>query len=296
MEKMQKMINLDECVINALNLFIEKSLSPLPSIGFRKPIVVGSGNAAATGKILMNGRDAVFADEGTFLKKLGETKNIDTGIIISSSGKKHAPMIARELKKKGLKIILLTNNENSPAGKIADKEYLFPRNSEPYSYNTSTYLGMILAKTHESPKAILKAVKSMSKKIPRNLNKFDSFFFIIPPELEIMKEIFMNKFDELFGARISARVFTMEQAKHAKTIVPSDRELFVSFGCKNNLFGKKRIEIPLPKNAGYGTLFSMGYYFIGKIQQQNKPYFRENIGNYLKQSNKIFGEQAKLFS
>lgn len=293
---MEKIINLDECVVNALNLFVEKKLPSLPLNEFRKPIVVGSGNAAVTGKILFSDKDAVFADEGTFFQKLKKEKNIDEGIIISSSGSKHAPIIARELKKKGLKIILLTNNENSPAGKLVDREYLFPRNIEPYSYNTSTYLGMILAKTRESPKSILQSIKTINKKIPKNLKKFDSFFFIIPSELEIMKEIFMNKFDELFGAKISVRVFTIEQAKHAKTIIPSDKELFVSFGCKNNLFGKKRIEIPLPKNADYGTLFSLGYYFIGKIQEQNKPYFKENIGNYLKQYTKIFGEEVKLFS
>jgi hypothetical protein len=293
---MEKIINLDECVINALNLFVKTGLPSLPADGFKRPIVVGSGNAAITGKILMRERDAVFADESTFLQKLKSEKNIDGGIIISSSGRKHAPMIARELKKNGLKIILLTNNEDSPAGKIADKQYLFPRNIEPYSYNTSTYLGMILAKTRENPKAILNAIKSIDKKIPKNLKKFDSFFFIIPSELELMKEIFMTKFDELFGARISVRVFTMEQAKHSKTIVPSDKELFVSFGCKNNLFGKNRMEIPLPKNAGYGTLFALGYYFIGKIQEQNKPYFKENIKNYLEQYKKLFGEEGKLFS
>jgi len=291
--KREKIINLDECVINALNLFIERGLSRLPIDEFKRPIVVGSGNAAVTGKILVGNRNAVFADEGTFLQKLKAAKNIDGGIIVSSSGRKHAPIIARELKKTGLKIILLTNNENSPAGKMSDKEYVFPKNTEPYSYNTSTYLGMILAKTRENPKAIIKAIKSINKKIPKNLKKFDSFFFIIPSELEIMKEIFMNKFDELFGARISVRVFTIEQAKHAKTIVPSDKEFFVSFGCKNNLFGKgRRIEIPLPKNADYGTLMAIGYYFIGKIQEQNIPYFKENIGNYLKQYAKIFGEEV----
>jgi hypothetical protein len=56
------------------------------------------------------------------------------------------------------------------------------------------------------------------------------------------------------------------------------------------------MEIPLPKNADYGTLMAIGYYFIGKIQEQNKPYFRENIRNYLKQYTKIFGEEVKLFS
>ncbi len=296
-ENIKKIINLDECVINALNLFIEKKLPFLPLNEFKKPIVVGSGNALATGKILFSDKDAVFANESTFLQKLAvQGKSIDGGIIISSSGSKHAPIIVRELRKKKLKTVLLTNNENSPAGKLTDREYIFPRNIEPYSYNTSTYLGMILAKTKENAKAISQLIKSADKKIPRNLKNFDSFFFIIPPKFEVIKEFFMNKFDELFGSKISVRVFTMEQAKHAKTIVPSDKELFVSLGERNNLFGKNRIEIPVPKDADYGTMFSLGYYLIGKIQKQNKPYFKDNIKNYLKQYEKIFGEKGKLFS
>lgn len=291
-----QIINLDECVINALNLFIDKGLPDLHLDEFRKPIVVGSGNAAVTGKILLEDREAIFANESTFLQKLNSSNDVDGGIVVSSSGRKHAPIIAKALKKKKLKVILLTNNENSPAGKMVDKEYIFPKNIEPYSYNTSTYLGMILAKTRENPKSILKIIETVNKKIPNNLNQFDSFFFIIPDKLEIMREIFMNKFDELFGPLVSVRVFTIEEAKHAKTIIPSDKELFVSFGCKNKLFGNKRIEISLPKNVDYGTLMAAGYYFIGKIQEQNKPYFKDNIDRYLKEYAKIFGEKVNLFS
>ena len=293
---MEEIIDLDECVINALNLFIERGLPELKLGTFKKPIVVGSGNAAVTGKILLSDREAVFADESTFLQKLKSSRDIDGGIIVSSSGKKHAPIIARALKKRGLKTILITNSEDSPAGKIADKTYVFPKNIEPYSYNTSTYLGMILAKTIESPKKILREISQIDRKIPKNLNEFDSFFFIIPAELEEMGEIFKNKFDELFGPKVSLRVFTMEQAKHAKTIVPSEKELFVSFGCRNNLFGKKKIEIPLPKYANYGILMAIGYSFIGKIQRQHEPYFKENIGRYLKDYEKIFGGKVNLFS
>ena len=88
----------------------------------------------------------------------------------------------------------------------------------------------------------------------------------------------------------SARVFTAEQAKHAKTIVLSEKELFISFGWKNDLFGKHRWDVPLPIGTGYGMLMALGYYVIGKIQKQHPPYFKENIERYCKEASKVFGE------
>ncbi len=289
-----KIINLDECVINALNLFIADKVPILNLNEFKRPLVVGSGNAAVTGKIIMEDRDAIFADESTFIKKLRSSHDIDGAVLISSSGKKHAPIIARELKRRGIKVVLLTNNKNSSASTFSKKVYLFPKKPEPYTYNTSTYLGMILAKTKEKPYLILDFLNKLDKKIPKNLDKFDSFFIIIPQEFESIREMFMNKFDELFGAKISVRVFTPEQAKHAKTIVQSDKELFVGLGYKNNLFGRERLNLPLPKKAGYAALMAVGYYFIGNIQKQNKPYFKKSIKGYLHEYSKIFGEKTDL--
>ena len=51
-----------------------------------------------------------------------------------------------------------------------------------------------------------------------------------------------TKFDELFGPMITTRVYTPEQTKHAKTVIDSDTELFISFGYENMLFGKEQIE------------------------------------------------------
>ena len=106
--------------------------------------------------------------------------------------------------------------------------------------------------------------------------------------------MFLTKFDELFGAKISARVFTVEQAKHAKTVVPSEKELFISIGYDNTIFGKHRWNISLPQEADYGTLMAIGYYVIGQIQKQHPPYFKQNIEKYCKEASKVFGEKIEV--
>lgn len=284
-----KLIDLDECVVKTLDLFIEKGNPDLNIPKFKRPLVVGSGNAAVTGQIIMKDSDAVFADESNFKNVLNVIKNVDGAILISSSGGKHAPIIAKELKRRKIKTILLTNNPKAAAAKYADKVYVFDKNAEPYTYNTSTYAGIILGKTKESAKEILKRIKKM--KVPKNLKKYDAYYFIIPKRFYLIKEMILTKFDELFGPKISARVFTEEQTKHAKTIIPYDRELFIGLGCKNNLFGENRLDIPLSRDADYGEIMLVSYYFIGCIQKQNPHYFKDNIERYTKEASKLFGEE-----
>ncbi len=220
-------------------------------------------------------------------------KGIDGAILLSASGGKHAPIIAKDLKKRKIKVILLTNNPAAAARQIADKTFVMPKNAEPYTYNTSTYLSMIIAKTRENPKAILHHINKIKKKIPENFKKYDAFYIIVPEEFDNTREMFLTKFDELFGPVISGRVFTPEQTKHAKTVVSSDREMFISLGYDNKLFGKNRLNIPLPSWAGYATIIAVGYYVIGHIQKQNKPYFRDNIEAYTKNASKLFGQVIK---
>lgn len=286
-----KLIGLDECVLNALKLFINEKLPELKLEKFKRPLVVGSGNAAVTGKILFEGKDAVFADEGNYSKKLDAIREIDGCILISASGGKHAPIIAKDVKKRKLPVILLTNNQNALAKEFADETYFFPKNPEPYTYNTSTYLSMILGKTRENPKEILDFILKLE--IPNDFSKYDSFFLIVPEEFDLAREMFSTKFDELFGPKISGRVFTPEQTKHAKTVVHSDTELFISFGYRNELFGNKRLNIQLPENAGYASIITIVYYVIGHIQKQNPKYYKDNIEAYTKKASEIFGQEIK---
>ncbi len=283
--------DLDDIVISALELFSRQRPPSLEIPEFRRPLVVGSGNAIATGKILFHDRDAVFADESTLKETLNSHKDIDGAFLISASGGKHAPGIVKELRKRKLQTMLLTCNPDAPVGRLVSKIYVFPKQAEPYTYNTSTYLGMVLAKTGEDPKKILEHIKRM--KIPQNLREYDAFFFTVPEQFDLVGEMLVTKFDELFGPMVSGRTFTLEQAKHAKTVIESDEELFVSFGEKNRLFGAKRLDIPLPRNAGYGAMIAVGYYVIGKIQKQHPPYFRESIEAYCKRASKLFGQDIR---
>ena len=106
-------------------------------------------------------------------------------------------------------------------------------------------------------------------KVPK-LFKYDSYYLIVPGKYDNTKDLLLAKFDELFGAKISGRVFTEEQSKHAKTIIPSDKEMFIGLGYNNKIWGKHRLNIKLPKGANHATLMAVGYYIIGKIQKQNK--------------------------
>ena len=102
-----------------------------------------------------------------------------------------------------------------------------------------------------------------------------------------------TKFDELFQPAVSGRVFTPEQSKHAKSVVKYDKEMFISFGYENKLFGDsdKRLNIPLPTNCDYGGIMAVAYYVIGKIQKQHPPYFKDGIDDFTKNASKIFGQK-----
>lgn len=285
---MKELINLDQCVLNALDLF---SKTKLPKIkhNFKNPLIVGSGNAAALGKLLFKG---IHSNESNYKKLLKENK-VDGCILISASAGKHAPIIAKQIKKLKIKTILLTNNPKGKATKLVDKTYIFPKNTEPYTYNTSTYLGMILSITKEDPKKILAFLKKI--RVP-NLKKYNSYIFLVPEKFDTIREFYETKFDELFGSKIQGEAFTYEQTKHAKTVIKSSKELFISLGVPNKIFGKNLLNYKIPKNANLGLMFSLGYYIIGKIQSQNPPWFKRSIKTYVKEASKMFHEKIKVLN
>jgi hypothetical protein len=293
--KASGLIDLDECVLGALNLFRKEKLPSLRWGNYRRPLVVGSGNAAIVGKILFEDKDAVFADESTYQQKLKAIKEIDEAVLISASGGKHAPLIAKELNKRKIRTRLMTCNPEAPAKEFVDRLFVFPKQPEPYTYNTSTYMGMILAKSRENPQKILDFIKKRIRpKIPQDLKRHNAFFIIVPPEFELIREMFLTKFDELFGPKIKGRAFTSEQAKHAKTVVPSDKELFIGLGYENRIFGRHRLNLPLPEKAGPAAMMALGYYLIGQIQKQHPPYFKKNIGAYVRKISSVFGQEISI--
>ena len=286
--------DLDICVLGALEL-INMEKIPKMNISFKRPIVVGSGNAEVTGRIIFHDTDAVFASESDFIEKIKNTKDIDGIVIVSASGGKHAPIIANLANKYKKPTILLTNNKNAEAKKYVNKVFIFPKQREPYTYNVSSYLGMILGKTKEDPKKIYNFIDNeIDKIILQKLEGYDKYFLLIPSKFEPIKRMFQIKFMELFGRKISRDIETIEYMKHATTIVPSN-ELFISLGVENKYYGEEhnRIYIPLPKNCDYGGLMAIGYYIIGKIQKSQHPWFKENIQEYVKRAGKIFNNKIE---
>ena len=288
--------NLDEVVLDALSLFERGKIPILPFEKWQNPLVLGSGNAIVVGRLLFEDQDAYFADESTYKQIVSRYNNrISQAIIISASGGKDAVRTARALGQWGIGAWLLTNTADAPASEYIDPThvFVFPKNREPYTYNVSTYMGMLLSKTHEDSAALKKFIKeTVTSQIPDTFGQYDAFYFIIPPQFILLKELFLTKFDELFGSMVSARVFTLEQSKHARTLVPSDTECFISFGEENTLFGneKNRFHISLPENAEYAALMAIGYYVFGRFRKQDPPYFKDNIVAYAKIASELFGE------
>ena len=274
--------NLDEVVLDALDLHASYALPKLKFKPTRKRLVVASGNALPTGKVVFKRESCVFADEGQFREVLKREPALDAAVVISASGKKHAPLVVEELLARGLDTCLLTCNGASDAAKLLPSDHVFVTKSkpEPITYNTSTYMGMMLAKTRENPRVIKAHLLRRVKPLLRQFNKYRAFYLIVPGEFDLMREMFITKFDELFGPKLLGRCYTEAQTFHAKTVVPWDKELFISFGFKNRHFGLKRLTVPLPPNAGFVSLMATGYYAIGHIQAQFPPWFKRHAETY----------------
>lgn len=291
---------LDVVVMAALELFSEAELPLIDMSDCTHPLVLGSGNAEATGRILFKDHDAIYADESTYKEKIESSRGgIKHAVVISASGKKHAVEITKDLTEKGISVWLFTNNPEAPAAEFvsSDKIKIFPRNREPYTYNTSTYMSMILGKTKEDTKSIKSFIENeVEPKIPQNFSQYDSFYFMLPPDLYGLRDMLLTKFDELFGSKVSARVFTFEQTKHAKTVVPSDTEMYISFGDANDTFGlpKNRLDIPLLENGDYAAAMAVTYFVIGHIQKQHPSYFKDNISRYMEEARELFGSNLSV--
>ncbi len=276
---------LDEAVVNALTFFNKKPVPKLNLKNFSFPLIVGSGNAYNAGQVIFKEKSALFATESTFkqaLKKyqpLIKNKLIKEAIVISASGEKDSVWEIKAAKKAGLKTILLTCSADSSAARIADQVFAYRKLPEPYTYNTSTYLGMILSATSEKPTVIKNFINKCE--FPRRFKKFSSYSFILPDEFASIAPMLEIKHNELFGPKMSLRAFSEGEARHAKFVIRDEKELVISFS-KNEFFGapKSRWEISLPKSADSGLIMALCYNIIGKIQRSKPDYFRKNIGRY----------------
>jgi len=294
-------INLDENVIQALDFFAENHPPKINLKNYSLPFVVGSGNAYNTGTILFSDRAAIFADESNF-KSLIKAYNpaikkglIKYAIVISASGEKDSVWEIELAKKHGLKTVLLTCEKNSSAAKIADHTYAYRKIAEPYTYNTSTYLGIILSATGEDPKKIKQLIQKI--KLPKNFEKYSAYSFILPDQFGSICPMLDIKKSELFGSHLSLRAFPEGHARHAKFVIPSEKELVISIGIKNKCFGHKdhRFNINLPASASFGTVLALTYYLVGKIQKSKPAYFKMNIEQYCTDYGpKAYGKKEKF--
>ncbi len=284
---MKNIIDLDEHVLLTLDFF---SNNPPPSLDISKfdlLFVVGSGNAYNTGIILFSEKAAVFADESNFKNLIGSFKKvidenlITQAVVISASGGKDSVWEIELAKKHGLNTTLLTTKSDSDAAKIADRIYVFESIDEPYTYNVSTYMGMILAATKENPKKIKEFIESLT--FPDNFDNYKSYSFVLPDKYLNICPMLEIKKDELFGPHLSIRAFSQGHARHAKFVNRSEDELIISLGQKNEYFGdpNHRWDIFPPNELSFAGIMAITYYIVGKIQKSKPQYFKENIESYV---------------
>lgn len=284
---MDKIVDLDENVLQSLDFFATNPPPYLNINGFNLPFVVGSGNAYYTGLILFSEKAAIFADESNFKNLIVTFENtihnkfITRAVIISASGGKDSVWEIELAKKYSLHTSLLTTKEESDAAKIADKVYVYTSIDEPYTYNVSTYMGMILSATKENPAKIKSFIQLLQ--FPDNFDTYKSYSFILPDKyLHICPMIDIKK-SELFGPYLSLRAFSQGHARHAKFVIRSKDELVISIGAKNEYFGdpNHRWDIFPSDDISFAGIVAITYYIVGKIQKSKPHYFKENIANYV---------------
>ncbi len=281
-----KLPRLDEIVLQALDFFISTPPPKLDVSQFSFPFVIGSGNASHTGRIIFSGRSAIIGDETTFksyAKSYSDAvaqKLIKDAVIISSSGEKDSVWEVELAKSMGLKTTLLTCKPNSTAAKIADQVISYKSIAEPYTYNTSTYLGMILSTTNENARDIKAFIEGLA--VPKNFSTYEAYAFVLPDEYANVAPMIEIKRDELFGPHLMIRANSQGFSRHAKFVHPWEKELVISIGNENPHFGHPdhRWFIPLPKNAGFGLIKALSYYLCGLLQRDKYPYFMENVENF----------------
>lgn len=289
--------NLDLVVMSALELFSVNKDFSLWEFWFNKPVIIWSGNAKNTSKIIYENTNAVFADENNYKESIN-INWVDWVVIFSASWGKHAPIIAKYAISKNLKVKLITCNKENETNSIIWKENVIvtPKNMEPYTYNTSTYMWWIFAKTNENPVEIIEFIENkLDKILPNNFYTYNWFLFVIPNKFAWIAPLIDVKFIELFGRNVSRDIKTFEELKHAVTVVPNKKELCIKFGSEEIYYNGEVLNISLPENIWLAWFMAIWYYIVWKIQWQFPPYFKDNIKSYISYLNKsAFGKNMKV--
>lgn len=291
--------DLDTVVLGALNFLSTQHLPLLPKERGMRPLVIGSGNALLVGKILFRDYDAIFAEESEFEQALKRVRAIDSVWIISASGGKHAKTIASHLKGSRIPVYLITNTNSAPASEYLDLEniFLYPHLREPYTYNTSTYLSMIISETGESAIDIAYFIRdTIDPRISVDFSHLTSVVFVLPNVFGHARKMIETKFDELFGPTLRGRAFTKSELMHAKTIIPSTHECYFDFETDAMPLRTMTQVTTLPVRGGadYATVISTAYYVVGKLQRALPPVYKRNIMRYTEEASAFFGTQLNV--
>ena len=281
--------SLREVALHAVAHLSRREVPRLPRIPHCS-LIIGSGNAAATGKALYPAM--IHATESDYHEKLSAARHV---VLISASGAKHAPSIARQAREAEKRVLLITTNPDAPAKAYAERTIITPAVEEPYTYNTSTYAGMLamLPEKHE-----WKQVHQLDKKSIRIIpgRKPRMITFILPARLAWLKDFILTKGDELFAPRIAFRAFTSEEVKHAKTIIPDKREYFILLTTPDRavrilLQERWQTRLILPE-ASKAVSLLMTYVLIGRLQEAMPDWFGTHLPAYEKLLQNVFPEQA----
>lgn len=283
--KNNKLDSLNLSTIKALEFLSQNKLAKINLKKYSFPIVIGSGNAYNAGQVIFASQKAIFANESNCLEvfkkyqDLIKKKIIKEAVVISASGEKDSIWEIKLAKQKKLKTTLLTCSPKSSAAKLADEVIIFDKLSEPYTYNVSTYLSMILAASGEKAPDILSFILKL--KLPKNFKKYRAYSFILPDQVGNVAAMLEIKKSELFGPNLSLRAFSYGEARHAKFVIRKKDELIISLG-ENKYFGspKSRFQIKNIKNLGPALSMALGYFLIGLIQESRPDYFGKHIKNF----------------
>jgi hypothetical protein len=113
--------------------------------------------------------------------------------VISASGEKHAPIILEAAKRYGKQTFLISSSEKSTGRSIADGSIIMPKIREPYTYNTSTYFGYMLAETPDLDLLALKTflIENLSDTLRTSLLSFSEgeSVPVIPVNTGIQKDL-----------------------------------------------------------------------------------------------------------
>lgn len=282
---------LDTTVLKALDL-IERGVPPFPKLPFSRPLVVGSGNALETGRIIFRDVPATFASESKYQSAL-DVYTPDGAVLISASGGKHSTEIAKTLVSRGVRTLLFTHTLAPPAAAALPPEdvTVFPKNAEPYTYNTSTYFGLVASHEHPDISKVRTVVAEALAALPEKLGSYRAYTLVLPSAYSLAVPMLRTKFSELFGGQVAARVFAEEDLKHAKTTIYAEDELYIVFdGADTQILYAESDRVHLPLGEGYLAALAVTYATIGRIQADKPPYFQNNIERYMEQASKVFNQ------